>query len=488
MARALEKEFVGRTYDDFLFRPQRGAVPSRSEIQLGTRLSRGIALELPVVSANMDSVTGARMAKTMALEGGIGFIHRAMTIEAQARGVEKVKRSYGFLVEQPLSLPREATVREAREFTRKHNITGILIEETRGSAVLAGLLSNRDMPWDPAFDDHQVQEFMTPIDRLTTARPGVALEQAERLLFERRIEKLPLDDGEGRIRGLITKKDITLARHRPASTKDAKGRLRVGAAIGARGDFVERAAELVRCGADALVIDIAHGHSEVMRQAVEAVRKRLGDVELICGNVGTREGALFLKELGADAIKVGIGPGRGCRTRLETAAGVPQLQAVREAWCAVEDDVPILADGGVKDDKDVFLALVCGASTVMLGSMLSGTDEAPGHVIEDPGTREKRKIYRGMTSPQAVLEALYDDESPEAAAVALDVPAEGQEVQVPYQGSVVDILHRIRGHLRSAVSYGGARTLSELRSRVVADPLRFLIPLSEASRRESYER
>jgi IMP dehydrogenase len=167
---------------------------------------------------------------------------------------------------------------------------------------------------------------------------------------------------------------------------------------------------------------------------------------------------------------------------------VPQLQALREAWCAVEDDLPIIADGGVKDDKDVFLALVCGASTVMLGSMLSGTDEAPGHVIEDPGTREKRKIYRGMTSPQAVLEALYDDESPEAASVALDVPAEGQEIQVPYQGSVVDILHRIRGHLRSAVSYGGARTLAELRSRVVADPLRFLIPLSEASRRESYER
>jgi IMP dehydrogenase len=399
-----------------------------------------------------------------------------------------VKRSYGYMVEQPLSLPKDATIREAREFTRKHNITGILIEETRGSNVLAGLLSNRDMPWDAAADDRRVQEFMTPAERLITGRPGIHADDAERLLFDHRIEKLPIVDEQRRIKGLITKKDISLVRHRPASSKDGKGRLLVGAAIGARGDFLERGAELLRCGADVLVIDIAHGHSEVMRTAVEAVRRRLGPVPLVCGNVGTYEGAAFLKALGADAIKVGIGPGRGCRTRLETAAGVPQLQAIREAWCAVEESVPIIADGGVKDDKDIFLALACGASTVMLGSMLSGTDEAPGHVIVDPGTREKRKIYRGMTSPQAVFEALYDDESPEAAVVALDVPAEGQEVQVPYKGSVVDILHRLRGHLRSAVSYAGGQALAEVRERVLPDPLRYLIALSESSRRESYER
>jgi IMP dehydrogenase len=488
LTRALEKEFVGRTYDDFLFRPQAGVVSSRGEIALGGRLSRRLALELPVVSANMDSVTGARMAKSMALEGGLGFVHRAMTIEAQAAAVAKVKRSYGYMVEQPLSLPRDATIREAREFARAHNVTGLLIEEARGSNVLAGLLSNRDMPWDPAFDESRVEDFMTPVARLTTARPGIAAEDAERLLFERRIEKLPLVDEQLRIRGLITKKDISLARQRPSSSKDAKGRLLVGAAIGARGDFLERGAALVRAGVDALVIDIAHGHSEVMRHAVEAVRRQLGGVELICGNVGTREGAAFLRDLGADAIKVGIGPGRGCRTRLETAAGVPQLQALREAWCAVEESVPIVADGGVKDDKDIFLALMCGASTVMLGSMLSGTDEAPGHVIVDPGTREKRKIYRGMTSPQAVFEALYDDESPEAAVVALDVPAEGQEMQVPYKGSVVDILHRLRGHLRSAVSYAGGQALGDVRARVLPEPLRYLIPLSESSRRESYER
>src|SRR5688572_18532900 len=199
MSRTLEKEFVGRTYDDFLFRPQAGVASSRGEIALGAALSRRITLELPVASANMDSVTGARMAKTMALEGGIGFVHRAMSIEAQARSVGKVKRSYGYMVEQPLSLPRDATIREAREFTRNHNITGILIEDTRGSNVLAGLLSNRDMPWDAAFDESRIQDFMTPVERLITARPGIAAEDAERLLFENRIEKLPLVDEQRRI-------------------------------------------------------------------------------------------------------------------------------------------------------------------------------------------------------------------------------------------------------------------------------------------------
>jgi IMP dehydrogenase len=307
-------------------------------------------------------------------------------------------------------------------------------------------------------------------------------------MFDHRIEKLPLIDEDRHIRGLITKKDIILSRQRPYSSRDEKGRLLVGAAIGARGDFLERAAELIRAEVDVVLIDIAHGHTEIMRQAVESFRQQFGAVELICGNVGTTEGARFLRDLGADAIKVGIGPGRGCRTRLETAAGVPQVQALREAWCAVEESVPIIADGGVRNDKDIFLALVCGASSVMLGSALSGTDEAPGHVIENPATRQKSKIYRGMTSPQAVFETLYDTDDSEAVEAALDVPAEGQEVQIPYQGSVVDILQRVRGHLRSAVSYGGGNTLAEVRAQVVSDPLRFLISLSPAARRESYER
>lgn len=485
--RSLEAEFIGRTYDDFLLRPQLGVVPSRRDVSLRSSLSRRISLELPVVSANMDSVTGARMAQALALEGGIGFIHRAMPIATQVESVARVKRTYGYVVEQPLSLPRGTTVREAREFIAQHDITGILIEETRGRGILVGLLSNRDLPWLEGFEDQGVEEFMTPIERLVTGPPDITIEEAERRMFERRIEKLPLVDGERRIRGLITKRDIILTRRRPYSSKDGKGRLLVGAAIGARGDFLERAAELLRCGADVILIDIAHGHSQAMRGAVEAVRAKLGDVALVCGNVGTAEGAAFLRDLGADAIKVGIGPGRGCRTRLETGAGVPQLQAIREAWCAVGDAVPIIADGGVRDDKDIFLALICGASSVMLGSMLSGTDEAPGSLIEDPSSGEKRKIYRGMTSPQAVFNALYSDEAREDT-LALDIPAEGQEIQVPYKGSVLAILHRIRGHLQSAVSYAGEETLTAARAKVLPDPLRYLIPLSPAARTESYER
>ncbi len=482
----MESEFIGKTFDDFLFRPQQGRVNSRSLIDLGSRFSSHFEISLPIISANMDSVTGSDMAKTMALEGGVGIIHRAMPISEQAREVAQVKRSHSYIVEKPLCLPRSATVREARLFTAKHNITGIVIEENPGSYKLAGLLSNRDMPWSEGYDNRRVDEFMTPAARLYTARPDIGVSEAESILFKMRIEKLPLVSDGGIIQGLITKKDLILSRQRPHSSKDKKGRLLVGAAIGARGDYLERARELVRAGADVLVMDIAHGHSQVMKEAVESFRKSIGDAELICGNVGTAEGALFLKELGVDGIKVGIGPGRGCRTRLETGAGVPQLQAIREAWHAVHDSMPIIADGGIKNDKDIFLALVCGASTVMLGGMLSGTEEAPGHVIIDPATGQKQKIYRGMTSPQAVLEALYDAE--QEAEDALATPAEGQEMQVPYKGSVVDVLHRIRGHLASAVSYAGEETLHKARAAVVQDPLRFLIPLSESSFRESYER
>ncbi len=483
----LEREFVGKTYGDFLFRPQRGRGATRRHVSLSCRLSRGIELGIPVVAANMDSVTEAHMAKTLALEGGLGIVHRAMSIEAQAEEVRKVKRSHGFIVENPLCLPQSATIREARAFIRQHDITGILIEEEEGSRRLAGLLSNRDIPWIEGYDDHRVDEFMTPASRLKTGRPGVDVAEAERVMYEGRIEKLPLVDEQNRIQGLITKKDIILFRQRPFSSKDEKGRLLVGGAIGARGDFLERAAELIRAEVDVLVIDIAHGHSDVMQQAVEAFRKSFPEAQLICGNVGTGEGARFLCDLGADAVKVGIGPGRGCRTRLETAAGLPQLQAIREAWCATGAEVPIIADGGIQDDKDIFLALMVGASTVMLGSMLSGTDEAPGRVIEDPATHEKRKIYRGMTSPQAVLEALYDSEQ-EGLEDALAVPAEGQEIQVPYRGSVADILRRICGHVRSAVSYAGENDLASARRKVLPRPLDFLVPLSEASRSESYDR
>lgn len=488
MSRRVEPELFGRTFDDFLFRPQRGIVESRRKVHLQSPLTRRLEVSLPVIAANMDSVTRSEMAKTLALEGGIGIIHRGMSIRDQAREVQNVKRSHGHLVEKPLCLAKGASIREARSFTRQHHITGILIEETPGSMKLAGLLSNRDMPWSDQEGDRRVEEFMTPISRLVTAPPTIGTAEAERLMFERRIEKLPVVDGDGLIRGLITKKDLILKRQRPYSSKDKKGRLLVGAAVGAHGDYLERAAELIAAGSDVLVIDIAHGHSDVMKDALEALRKKFGDVELIAGNVGTGEGARFLKDIGADAIKVGIGPGRGCRTRLETAAGVPQLQAIREAWHAVGDSIPIIADGGIKNDKDIFLAMVCGASSVMLGGMLSGTDEAPGHVIIDPATGQKKKIYRGMTSPEAVMATLNEANDAESARAMLSTPAEGQEIQVPYKGSVLDILQRIRGHLASSVSYAGEESMRAVREKIVPRVAEYLVPLSEAAYRESFIR
>jgi IMP dehydrogenase len=463
-------------------------VGSRADARLTSAFSTGIPLELPVVSANMDSVTGADMARTMALEGGIGIVHRALSIEDQAREVERVKRSHGWVVEDPIRLPKTATLREARETIRRHGVTGLLIEETRGAGVLAGILSKRDMPWEPGHDADAVEQHMTPFARLHLGHPGMSPDDAVRILYEHRIEKLPVVDDGRRILGLITKSDILLSRERPDSTKDAKGRLRVGAAVGARGDYLDRAEALLAAGADALVVDIAHGHSEVMADALRGLGTRFPKAELVAGNVGTAEGALFLRDLGVAAVKVGIGPGRGCRTRLETAAGVPQLEAIYEVRLALGDTTPIIADGGMRDDKDIVLALLCGASSVMLGSMLSGTDEAPGRVIEDPATHEKRKVYRGMTSPQAVLATLYGAGDEEEIGRALDTPAEGQEVEVPYRGSVRDVLHRLRGHLKSAVSYSGETSIGAARQILLERPEAFLIPLSEASRRESYER
>jgi IMP dehydrogenase len=484
----IDKFWFGKTFDDFLFRPQKGITESRRKVHLVSELTKTISLKLPVVSSNMDSVTDADMARAMALEGGIGVVHRSMDIERQARKIAQVKRSQSAVIENPLCLPLDTSIRKAKNFARNNDITGILIETESGSGILAGLLSGRDMPWTNEFDTRPVSEFMTPLDRLITDKPEISKEEAAKILFDKRIERLPLIDSGRRIHGLITRKDLFSLRERPDASKDSKGHLLMCAAIGAHGDYLERASALLEAGADILFIDIAHGHSNVMEEAVAATRKQFNDVPLICGNVATGEGAQFMKDIGVDAIKVGVGPGRGCRTRLETAAGVPQLQAIREAYEAVGDSIPIMADGGIKTDKDIFLALICGASTVMLGSALSGTDEAPGRIIEDPATNTKKKIYRGMTSPEAVLESLYDSENDNEADTALETPAEGQEIQVPYKGSVVDILRRIRGHLQSSVSYAGEVSLQDARKKILSEPGQYLIPLSISSQRESFER
>jgi IMP dehydrogenase len=480
----IEPFFVGRTFDDFLFRPQHSPVRSRRDVDLAMPLVAGLLLELPVLGANMDTVVGEEMAKTLALEGGIGFLHRNASIEAEAASVRYVKTRHSYVIEHPLMLERGATIAEARQAIRRHNASSLLIEELRGSGTLAGILSHRDMPLDERSDERPVSHFMTPRERLLTRPPSVSLEEAERAMFEHRVEKLPLVDEQNRVQGLVTMRDLKLHKQKPFSAQDARGRLRVGASVGASGDFLERAAALVEQEVDVLLLDVAHADSDVALAAAAELRRSIGPVPLVVGNVATAEAARILVDLGADAIKVGVGPGRGCRTRLETGAGVPQLQAVREAFRATGGKVPIIADGGVRDDKDLFLAIACGASTVMLGSMLSGTDEAPGIVVEDPATRQKMKLYRGMTSPEAVVEAAGDDELLEA----LRTPAEGQSVRVPYVGSVVGILSRIRGHLQSAVSYAGELSLQAAQAKIAREPERYLIPLSEASRRESYVR
>ncbi len=480
----IEPFFVGRTFDDFLFRPQHSPVTTRRQVDLTMPLATGLELALPVLGANMDTVVGEEMAKTLALEGAIGFLHRNCSIQAQADSVRYVKTRHSFVIEHPLMLGRTATIGDARQAARQANASSLLVEQGRGSGRLAGILSHRDMPLDRRSDARPVTDFMTPRERLVTRPPTVSMEDAERAMFEHRVEKLPLVDAEDRVLGLVTMRDLKLHKQKPHSSKDERGRLRVGAAIGATGDYLERAQALVEHEVDVLLLDVAHADSDVAAAAVAELRRRVARVPLVVGNVATAEAARCLRELGAQAIKVGVGPGRGCRTRLETGAGVPQLQAVREAWCATGGAVPIIADGGVKDDKDLFLAIACGASTVMLGSMLSGTDEAPGLVVEDPQTRQKMKLYRGMTSPEAVVDGSEADELAEA----LRTPAEGQSVRVPYVGSVVDILDRVRGHLQSAVSYAGEASLRAAHEKIARDPARFLVPLSEASRRESYVR
>jgi IMP dehydrogenase len=480
----IEPIFVGKTFDDFLFRPQHSPVRTRREVSLAMPLAGGLELSLPVLGANMDTVVGEEMAKTLALEGGIGFLHRNASIAGQCERVRYVKTRHSHVIDQPLLLERTATIAEARQLIRKHNASSFLIEEVKGSGRLAGILSHRDMPLDDASDERPVSDFMTPRQRLVTRPPSVSLEEAERAMFEHRVEKLPLLDEQGHVHGLVTMRDLKLYKQKPRSTKDARGRLRVGAAVGATGDFLERAQALVAQEVDVLLLDVAHADSGTVAAAVAELRRRVDKVPLVVGNVATAEAARRLVDLGVDAIKVGVGPGRGCRTRLETGAGVPQLQAVREAFVATEGRVPIVADGGIRDDKDLFLAIACGASTVMLGSLLSGTDEAPGLLVEDPSTRQKMKLYRGMTSPEAVVEGTEADELAEA----LRTPAEGQSVRVPYVGSVVGILARMRGHLQSAVSYAGETNLRAAHDKISSDPCRYLVPLSEASRRESFVR
>ena len=491
MAKA-EELFRGRTFNDFLLEPQYSQLTTRADPQrkmLRMPLTRNIWLSWPIIAANMDTVTSRRMMKTTSLEGAFAFLPRSNSIEEQCAMVDWVKRQHSFIITSPAKIHQNATVDEARKLAAFHHTSCLLIESVPGSNILVGILSKRDMraglQENPG---KKVLKFMTELPKLKVAGPDIDIEDAEKIMNRLRIEKLPLVGRGHIIAGLVTMKDIEMAKQKPYSVKDKKGRLMVGASIGATGDFLERAAELIEHGADCILIDIAHFDSISGRTATKSFRRKFPNVELIGGNIATGSAARHALSWGVDAAKVGIGPGKGCRTRLETGFGKAQVEAIREVYRAVGNEIPIIADGGMENDKDFALATFAGASTSMVGSMLAGTDEAPGIVREDPATKQKIKIYRGMTSPQAVIDRVRDEDD---LADALMTPAEGQPVQVPYIGSVVDVLQRIAGHMQSAVSFSGFTTLHEAHTHI-ANPRNvkkyFGAWLSQASQIESYKR
>jgi IMP dehydrogenase len=485
----------GCTFDDILFSPQFSVVKRRdpARIDLTSRLSRHLTLKRPIVSANMDTVTRAPMAIVQAEEGGLGIIDRgfkAGEIEAQVREIQIVKRKQHGVVSDPYTVAPDASVEQAIELMERSGVGTLVVVD--GSRRLVGLLTERDVRF--VSGAARVADRMTPAQRLVVHEGPIGIDEAERLMVQHKLKKLPLVDRDGRLLGLITARDIVKHRHQPFATRDPQGRLRVGAAIGATGDYLERAAELIRADVDVIVIDIAHGHSVVMADAIEQFRKRFGAFELIAGNVGTAEGARFLEERDVDGIKVGIGPGGGCTTRITTSFGVPQVQALVECRLAVGDHVPIIADGGITRDGALVQALVLGGETAMLGSAFAGTLETPGDIVHKPvllaesqrTVRVPFKVLRGMASIGAIKDRLDVED---ASQIDLDaIGAEGLETSVPARGSVRPVIQDMLRHLCSAISYGGAESLAELRRLLWSDPERYLIKLSPAARRESYER
>jgi IMP dehydrogenase len=491
---ALRALVQGATFDDFLLAPQWSVLERRdpARIDLRGRLSTGITLNRPIVSANMDTVTRAAMAIAVAEEGGIGIIDRGFRpgqIEAQVREVQAVKRTQHAVIADPYTIGPDATLEQAAALMRRTGTGTLVVVDAEGR--LQGILTERDLRF---VSGGRVADRMTPRARLVVHEGPIGIAEAARVMAERKVKKLPLVDRRGVLVGLVTAKDILKHERQPFATRDEQGRLRVGAAVGARGDYLERAAELIRAGVDVIVIDIAHAHSVVMDRALTEFRKRFGDFELIAGNVATAEGARFLAERGVNGIKVGIGPGGGCTTRLTTSFGVPQAQALVECRLAVGDEVPIIADGGIRRDGALALALLFGGDTAMLGSAFAGTQETPGEVVQKPvllpdavrTVQVPFKVLRGMASIGAIRDRLDLEDMAEADLDALG--AEGLEISVPARGSVRPIIQDMVRHLCSAVSYGGAESLSELRRRLWEEPERYLIKLSAAARRESYER
>lgn len=442
------------TFNDVLLKPNKTSIKSRSDIDIRTKLSRNIALNIPIISANMDTVTESRMAKTMARYGGIGIIHRFLTIDSQVKEVEKVKRAESIIIENPYTLTPNRTLQEAKDLMIAKGVTGLLI--TDPSSKLVGILTKRDLLFETSFDQ-KVSEVMSK--ELITAPPTINLEDAKNILKKNKIEKLPLVDKEGYLKGLITSSDIIKREKYPNACKDKKGRLRVGAAIGVKQGFLERAEALLQAGCDVLVIDIAHGHSTATINTIKMLRESFGKVEIIAGNVATAEGTKDLIEAGADAVKVGVGGGSICITRIVAGAGVPQLTAINDCAKVAKDyDIPIIADGGITTSGDIVKAIAAGASSVMIGSLFAGTNESPGIPITRNG--QKYKLVRGMASLEATIVRSKKEGTKEK---EFDqVVPEGVEATVPYRGSVKEMLVQLTGGLRSGMSYSGARTIKEL--------------------------
>lgn len=448
--------FEALTYDDVLLLPAYSEVLPR-DADTSTQLTRNIRLNLPFVSAAMDTVTEAEMAIAMAQEGGIGVIHKNMSIRAQAELVRRVKRSESGMILDPFTLAENATLGDARKLMRDNKIGGIPIVD--GQHRLKGILTNRDLRFEKDMT-RAVSEVMTR-EKLVTAMAGTELAAAEDILQESKVEKLPVVDTEGRLVGLITYKDIRKRRRSPNACKDEFGRLRVGAAVGVTPDLLDRVKALVEAGVDVVSVDTAHGHSKGVLDAVRNIKRHYPTLEVIAGNVATAEGARALADAGADAVKVGVGPGSICTTRIIAGIGVPQLSAVMEAARGLEGTgVPLIADGGVKFSGDVVKALAGGASSIMIGSLLAGTEEAPGEVIIYES--RKFKSYRGMGSVEAMEDGSKDRYFQDAEDDIKKLVPEGIVGRVPYKGGAGEVLYQLAGGLRAGMGYCGAATIEKL--------------------------
>ena len=464
----------GLTFDDVLLVPAYSEVLP-GEVDVSTRFSRNISLNIPLCSSAMDTVTEAGLAIALAQQGGIGVIHKNLEIGQQADEVDKVKRSESGMIVDPVTINRNALVSEALSIIERFKISGVPVVDDDG--LLAGIITNRDLRFETRFDI-PVSEVMTP-QPLVTVPVGTTLEEAKVKLQKHRIEKLLVVDDEGHLKGLITVKDIQKAINFPNAAKDGLGRLRCAAAIGATGDFLERATALVGSRVDAIVIDTAHGHSSRVLEAVRKLKAKFPEVELVAGNVGTAEGTRDLIEAGVDAVKIGIGPGSICTTRVVTGAGVPQIMAIHDAVTAARGTgVPIIADGGIKFSGDVVKAVAAGADCIMVGSLFAGTEEAPGEVILYQG--RNFKSYRGMGSIGAMKRGSSDRYAQELTKADSKFVPEGIEGRVAYKGSIAEMVTQLVGGLRAGMGYTGCRTIAELQTNAK------FVRITSAGLRESH--